>query len=181
MPKKPSKKSLFGASKNPKPPKQSQPCDDDGLSVKEEIVQDLHDIKDAVVELVNDVADAIIGVDRPSNKKSIDTLTIDNFFDEVLEQKVTVVDFYAEWCEPCKKMLKILPNLAKKLSCNARIVKVNTDEQKELVDIYAIKKVPTFVFLVDGAEVRRIEGRAPRLKEIEDIINELLGDEGGVY
>jgi thioredoxin-like negative regulator of GroEL len=116
-----------------------------------------------------------------NNNSPIEKVTIENFFDEVLQSKVTIVDFYAEWCEPCIKLMRILPNLAKTLKGVARLVKVDTEVEKELVDIYAVKKIPTFVFLVGGAEVQRIEGRMPTLKQLETIARELASNEGIIY
>jgi thioredoxin 1 len=68
-----------------------------------------------------------------------------------------VIDFYATWCGPCKVIAPTFEKLAEtypELTC----LKVDVDESQELVDIYDISCMPTFIFLKDGQVVKKVEG-----------------------
>ncbi len=75
-----------------------------------------------------------------------------------------VIDFFATWCGPCKKIAPHFEKLAE-LYPQVTFLKVDVDESPELVDQYQIQAMPTFVFLKDGAVVKRIEGAD--LREME--------------
>ncbi|MBI4004936.1 thioredoxin [Candidatus Roizmanbacteria bacterium] len=78
------------------------------------------------------------------------TITKDSFKTEVLDYKGTVfVDFYADWCGPCKLTGPILENLSKERT-DVKFVKVNVDENPELASQYSIFSIPTFLILKNG-------------------------------
>lgn len=85
---------------------------------------------------------------------------------------IIVADFYATWCHPCQQMLKILPRLETEIEGIATIVKIDFDTVKSLVELYNVKKIPTFIFFRDGQEVHRFEG-IKTLKEIEHLVNSI--------
>lgn len=87
-------------------------------------------------------------------------------FDMLIDDGITVVDFYSPNCQPCVRMMKILPNLEQKLDGIANLYKVNALEEKELEEKYNVESVPTFIFFKDGKEIDRLAGVRPLL-EIE--------------
>jgi thioredoxin 1 len=91
------------------------------------------------------------------------TGTDQNFKAEVLEWGHPVlVDFWAEWCGPCRMIAPALEELAREFEGRARIVKVNVDEQQELAMQYGIRSIPTLLFFQAGKVVDQIVGAAPK-------------------
>ena len=73
-------------------------------------------------------------------------VTKDTFDAEVLKsEKPVVVDFYADWCGPCKMMAPLLDRLAEELADQLKVVKINIDEQEELAVRYRIMSIPTMI------------------------------------
>ena len=72
----------------------------------------------------------------------------ENFEEEVLKSdKTTIVDFYADWCGPCKMMSPIIDNIAEENSNSIKVGKVNVDENQDLAMKYNVMSIPTvFVF-----------------------------------
>lgn len=86
------------------------------------------------------------------------TVSKDNFQTEVLDQKgVVFVDFYAEWCGPCKVTAPILEEIAKE-KANVRFVKVDVDQNPDLASKYSIFSIPTFMIFKDGQVVSQFMG-----------------------
>lgn len=81
-----------------------------------------------------------------------------NFKTEVLDQKGKVfVDFYADWCGPCRMMAPVLDELAKEKT-NVKICKINVDESGDLAQQYGVMSIPTFVLFEDGQVKSKIVG-----------------------
>jgi len=100
--------------------------------------------------------------------------TSDDFESEVLESdKVTLVDFWAEWCAPCRMLAPTLEELAQDHEDDLKIVKVNVDEDGELAQEYGVMSIPTMIVFKDGEAVERIVGVMPKDK-IEKQINEYI-------
>ncbi len=69
-----------------------------------------------------------------------------------------MADFYAEWCGPCKAMMKVLDKVAAEFGDNVSIGKINIDESPELTAEYQVRTVPTFIVFKDGEMVARLVG-----------------------
>ena len=77
--------------------------------------------------------------------------------DEIPKQGVVVLDFYANWCGPCKRIAPAFEELAGTFK-NFTFLKVNVDESPDLMELFGVKAMPTFVFLVDGKIIQKVEG-----------------------
>lgn len=85
------------------------------------------------------------------------------FQSTVLESKLPVlVDFYADWCGPCKMMAPVVEELAAEYKDRAKVVKINVDESPETAEKYNIMSIPTFMVFVNGAPVKQQVGGMPK-------------------
>ena len=83
-------------------------------------------------------------------------------FEELLKSEKTVlVDFYADWCGPCKMLAPIIEQVANEVS-DITVGKVNVDESGELAAQFGISSIPTMIIFKDGVESRRIIGFKPK-------------------
>lgn len=86
-------------------------------------------------------------------------ITSDNFEKEVLESKVPVLlDFWAEWCGPCKMQSPIVDEAAEELGDTVKVGKVNVDEEAALALKYQIMNIPTLIVMKDGIFKERVSG-----------------------
>jgi len=91
--------------------------------------------------------------------QNILTLTPDNFAKEVLQSATPVlVDFWAEWCGPCKMIAPILDELAQEYDGRIRIGKVNIDDHQELAAQYRVSAIPTLLLFRQGEVAEQIVG-----------------------
>lgn len=94
--------------------------------------------------------------------------TDENFQKEVLESDIPVmVDFYADWCGPCKMVAPIIEELAQEYSGKVKIGKLNVDEEANTAEKYRIMSIPTIMFFKNGASVDTMIG-AHSKKAIQD-------------
>ena len=98
------------------------------------------------------------------------TFTEDNFQTETAAG-VSLIDFYADWCPPCKALSPTVDQLAKKHGNSVTIGKVNVDDAKDLAQAFNVRSIPTIVALKDGKEVSRVSGNVP-LNELETLITQ---------
>ncbi len=89
------------------------------------------------------------------------------FVNEVKDGLV-LVDFYAEWCGPCKMLSPVLEQINKE-NKDVKVVKVNIDASRSIASYYQIQSIPTLVLLKDGEFIRRMIGFNPK-KKIEEFI-----------
>lgn len=86
------------------------------------------------------------------------TLTEANFAEETSGSVPVIVDFWAEWCGPCRMLTPILDELAKERAGKVKIGKVNVDEQQALAAQFQVRSIPMLVFFKDGKAVDTVVG-----------------------
>jgi len=99
------------------------------------------------------------------NRGVVETIHLtEHSFDERLTATpgLVMVDFWAEWCGPCRAIAPVLEELAEASEGRVTLMKVNVDENHGLAVRYAIESIPTIVFFKDGAVVDRVVGAVPR-------------------
>ena len=101
---------------------------------------------------------------------SVLKLTDENFETEVLNsEKTCLVDFYADWCGPCKMMSPIIDEIASELGDTVKVGKVNSDENMELTQKYQIMSIPTIMVIKNGEVKKTFVGVTPK----EEIVSQL--------
>ena len=85
------------------------------------------------------------------------------------EDKLLVVDFYATWCGPCKKLSPTLDEVSEELGEQVNIVKVDVDESEDLAMDYGIRSVPTVLFFKNGQQVDKFVGALPKSEIVTKI------------
>ncbi|MBQ2479191.1 MAG: thioredoxin [Erysipelotrichales bacterium] len=83
-------------------------------------------------------------------------------FDSVIHEGVTLVDFFATWCGPCKMMAPVLEQLSREMEGKAKIVKVDVDESEDLAVRFGIMSIPTMILFKDGNAVEMAVGFQPK-------------------
>ena len=87
-----------------------------------------------------------------------------NFENEVIKSDIPVmIDFYAEWCGPCRMMSPIVEQFADEYAGKVKIGKVNVDEERSLALRFGIQSIPSFVFIKDGKVIDAVTGAMPRV------------------
>jgi len=98
----------------------------------------------------------------------IKNLSLDNFDNEISSSNIPVlVDFWAEWCGPCKMLGPILEEISKDLKNKIQIVKVNLDENQDLAMKYSIRSIPTLLLFKDGQLIDTKVGLLPKSDLVE--------------
>ena len=100
--------------------------------------------------------------------------TSSNFDSEVLGADIPVlVDFYADWCGPCKMMAPIVESLAESYEGKVKVGKCNIDEEMDIAQRYRVMSIPTFIIFKDGQAVETSVGAMSR-EELENKIKKML-------
>ena len=99
-------------------------------------------------------------------------LNKDNF-DQSISSGVALVDFWAEWCGPCKMQLPIIEEFSSEMEGKATVGKVNVDEQLELAQSFGIQSIPTLILFKDGKPVKKLVGLHSKESLYEEV-NQVL-------
>jgi len=94
-------------------------------------------------------------------------------FEATLAEGVSLVDFWAPWCGPCRMIAPVIEELAEDYDGKANICKVNTDEEQEIAVKFGIRSIPTIMFFKNGELVDQIVG-AQSKQALADKLNALL-------
>ena len=100
-------------------------------------------------------------------------LTDANFDEQVgTDEGVTVVDFWAPWCGPCRMVGPIIEELAEEYSGDVRFAKLNVDDNQEMAQRYGVRSIPTIGFFKDGEAVGSIVGAYPK-EALQEVIEQV--------
>lgn len=101
-------------------------------------------------------------------------VTEKNFEEEVVAAEVPViVDFWADWCMPCKMIAPVLDELDKEYDGKLKIAKLDVDDQPALAHQYNVVSIPTLLVFKDGEMVKQHVGAAPK-ETLRDLVSEYL-------
>ncbi|WP_033345391.1 thioredoxin [Catenuloplanes japonicus] len=93
----------------------------------------------------------------------MESVTDKTFVSQVLQSdKPVLVDFWAEWCAPCRKVTPLLEEIAKEMGDQVTIVKLNIDENPETAMAYRVMSVPTLTIFKGGQPVKSVAGAKPK-------------------
>lgn len=102
---------------------------------------------------------------------SVLNITSENYENEVLKSdKKVLIDFYADWCGPCKMMSPIIDKIAEELVDTVKVGKINVDENQELAMEYGVMSIPTIVILKNGEVEKTFVGVTDK-EEIKQFLN----------
>lgn len=99
-------------------------------------------------------------------------LTSENF-EATVSSGVSLVDFWAPWCGPCRMIAPVIDDLAVEFEGKANICKVNTDEEQDLAVRFGVRSIPTILFMKDGQVVDQMIGAASK-QAFADKLNSLI-------
>jgi len=104
-----------------------------------------------------------------SNVKQVSDETFEG---EVMKSPTPVlIDFYAQWCGPCKMMAPVIDEVAREYAGKIKVVKVDVDEAQQTTAAFGINAMPTFVIVKDGQETYRRVGAAPKSAFVSELRN----------
>jgi thioredoxin 1 len=96
-------------------------------------------------------------------------ITKETWQENVYDQPLVLVDFWASWCQPCKAMLPILEELERDVAL-LTVVKINADENPNLVEELGIKSIPTMILYKNGEHIWTKTGAKPKADLLKDVI-----------
>jgi thioredoxin 1 len=101
-------------------------------------------------------------------------VSLDNFEQEVLESPVpVVVDFYADWCPPCRMLGPVLDRVSMAFEGRAKIVKVNIDKEPSLARQFNVSSIPTLAFVLKGEVVGQSSG-VPSESALNSVVQQMI-------
>ena len=97
-------------------------------------------------------------------------VTDGNFKSEVLKaDKPVLVDFWAEWCGPCKMVAPVINNIAQEYGDQIKVAKLNVDDNQSTAARYGVQSIPTMILFEDGEEKEKIVGYNPKGKLVKKL------------
>ena len=95
-------------------------------------------------------------------------------FEETINNGVSLVDFWAPWCGPCRMVAPVIEELAEEYDGKANICKVNTDDEQDLAVKFGIRSIPTILFFKNGEQVDQMVGAASK-QAFQEKLDSLIG------
>lgn len=96
-----------------------------------------------------------------------------NDFKNIVSKGITVIDFYAEWCNPCKLLSPVFQELEDAYKEDVNFIKINIDNNLEVAKEYQVSSIPTILIIQDGSVVDRLTGFNP-LNTLKDRLEKFL-------
>lgn len=136
-------------------------------AMQEEGFKEVYNLDGGLAKLEEKHVTAVFDMSKFQQKSTSDApgLNLEQLNAYVKEHKNVVVDFYADWCGPCKQMDPHLKELSEKNKDKFTLLKVNFDNSKELAKEFKIRGIPHLMIYKDGELVDRIEGFSPQILE----------------
>ncbi len=97
----------------------------------------------------------------------------DDNFDHEIASGVTLVDFYADWCGPCRMMTPIIEELAREMTGKAKIAKLDIEASQKVTSNFNVTSIPTLILFKNGQEVQRVIGVRDK-ETLEEIISKAM-------
>ena len=97
----------------------------------------------------------------------------DDNFDDGVSQGVVLVDFYADWCNPCRMLAPVVEELAQEMSGKMVVAKVDTDQSVNVAAKFEVTSIPTLILFKDGEVVKRVVGLKD-LDALRKMVTEVL-------
>jgi thioredoxin len=122
---------------------------------------------------------------QAQEKKATEQLTVETFKEKIYNYETNpdewvfegelpaIVDFYADWCKPCKIIAPIMEELAEEYKGKIRIYKVDTEKQRELSRVFGIRSIPTVLFIPMEGRPQMTQGALPK-ETFKQVIDEFL-------
>lgn len=108
--------------------------------------------------------------------KMIAELTQEDFDNYLAGNKLVLIDFFADWCGPCRTMAPVMEELAREFGENFKFGKVNVDTQQALATKFSILSIPTIIIFREAKEAERIIGAVPKSQFAEKLKKYLTGN-----
>jgi thioredoxin 1 len=108
-----------------------------------------------------------------TDHQNIKVLTNQNFHNQI-KTGITLVDFWAEWCMPCKMMAPVLNDVAEELNGRASVGKLNVEQHNDIASQFGVSSIPTMIMFKNGREINRFVGVKSKdflVKEINKVPN----------
>lgn len=126
-----------------------------------------------------------IKTNRFKFKKMTELLTKETFLQKVFNYEINkewkfegdvpcIVDFYADWCGPCKMVAPILEELSNEYQGKINIYKVDTEAEQELAAAFGIRSIPSMLFIPKDGEPQMTQGALPKF-QLEQVVQDVLG------
>ena len=101
---------------------------------------------------------------------SVLTITTENFEQEVIQSdKPVLLDFYADWCGPCKMQSPIIDEIAEEMGDTIKVGKINVDDNQDLARRYEVMSIPTLLIIKDGNIIKQFVGLTDKALIIENL------------